>query len=384
MQRSRARLATRNPVLRWLTAPGAPVRDAARPVLLGELLSSPVALFLGASNSLLVLTVAWNTTHWHVFLAFAVVELLLLATRVGVVRHIARVRRAGGVPAIDASVVLSILWCGLQGLVACTVMLRAEPVLMIVSATVVMGLIAPICARNYAAPRLAMLLVALCDLPFKAGAVASGIPLLLTLVPMIVPFFIGILFVLRSFNRTLIATLEAEEANRHLARHDALTGLLNRHGLDEALARLPVAAEHAMAVLCVDLDGFKAVNDRLGHAAGDRVLAGVADRLRAAAGPDDIVARLGGDEFMIVVRRRMPAAIEAFAATLIDRIAALPFAVDDGQRARIGASLGYACFPEDGATAAELRVRADAALYAAKEGGKGIGLRYVPSIGSAA
>ncbi len=180
MHRPRARLVSDNPILRWLTAPGARVRDSARPVLLAELLSSPVAIFLGALNGLLVLAVAWFSTRAVVFLAFAAVELLLLATRIALVRHIGRVRRAGGTPAIDTSILLSILWCALQGTVACTIMLRAEPVLMIVSTTMIMGVIAPICARNYAAPRLAMLLVALCDLPFKIGA-AGVIAILIVL-----------------------------------------------------------------------------------------------------------------------------------------------------------------------------------------------------------
>ncbi|WP_230770113.1 GGDEF domain-containing protein [Sphingomonas sp. Leaf4] len=381
MNRPRARLSSRNPLLSWLVQPGAPVRANARPMLLAELLSSPVALFLGAANGLLVLGVAWFSTHAAVFLAFAAIELALLTVRVRTVRRIEAERARGEIPAIDASVVLSILWCALQGAVAATIMLRAEPVLMIVSTTMIMGVIAPICARNYAAPRLAMLLVLLCDVPFKLGAALSGIPLLLAILPMMIPFVLGIRFVLGNFNRTLIATLEAEEANRHLARHDALTGLLNRYGLDEALTMLPHADDRAMAVLCLDLDGFKGVNDRLGHAAGDRLLAGVAARLLAATGPDDIVARLGGDEFMIVVRHMPPAAVDAFASGLIDRIAGGSYDVGDTGSAMVGASIGYACFPEDAATSAELRTRADAALYAAKDDGKGTGRRYAPRPG---
>lgn len=382
MNRPKARLSSHNPLLRWLVQPGFPVREQVQSLLLAELLSSPVALFLGAANGLLVLGVAWFSLRSPIFLGFAAVELTLLAVRVRTVRRIEAERAQGKIPAIDRSAVLSILWCALQGAVAFTVMLHGEPVLMIVSATMVMGVIAPICARNYAAPRLAMLLVGLCDVPFKIGAAASGIPLLLTLLPMMIPFFIGVRFVLANFNRTLIATLEAEDANRHLARHDALTGLLNRYGLDEALMMLPHAEDRAMAVLCLDLDGFKGVNDRLGHAAGDRLLAGVAERLRDATGPDDVVARLGGDEFMVVLRHMPPSAVEAFSHDLIDRIAAEPYAVGGNRHATVGASIGYACFPEDAATSTELRTRADAALYAAKDDGKGIGRRYRPHPGN--
>jgi diguanylate cyclase (GGDEF)-like protein len=154
----------------------------------------------------------------------------------------------------------------------------------------------------------------------------------------------------------------------HRAFHDALTDLPNRlllhERLDRALAR--ARAEHEpLALLLVDLDDFKAVNDTLGHAYGDRLLGDVADRMRAALGRDDLLARLGGDEFAVlpagacdaergrVVAERLVAALEQ------------PFEVD-GILLDVRASVGLACFPDHGSAPDELLRGADVALYVAK------------------
>lgn len=371
-----ARITDANRLLGWLTRPGDAVCTASRPVLLGELLAAPAAIIMGALSGLLITAVALIRTGQAGYAAFGAFELALLVSRIAAIRRVGALRRAGRVPSIDASVMLSIAWCALQGLLAYSLMTCGDLELMVVAATMVMGLIGPICARNYAAPRLAALLVALCMLPFLAGALASGITLLWMVIPMAVLFLAGMGRIVRSFHATLVRTLEAEAQNRFYAHHDALTGLLNRFGLDERLAALPRDPDHAMAVLCIDLDGFKQVNDRLGHAAGDRLLEQVAERLRSAVREEDLIARLGGDEFLILVRNMPPLDVGALAERLIARITRLPYAVADAPPARIGASIGYACCPEDATTTAALRARADQALYAAKASGRGIGRRF--------
>src|SRR3546814_3194148 len=97
-------------------------------------------------------------------------------------------------------------------------------------------------------------------------------------------------------NRMLVATMRAEQANRHRARHDDLTCLLNRNGLQQAFDRMMATNVQQCALLYLDLDGFKGVNDRLGHAAGDDLLKAIADELRTMVGSLDVVARIGGDE----------------------------------------------------------------------------------------
>ncbi|SDA93477.1 EAL domain-containing protein [Sinorhizobium sp. NFACC03] len=176
------------------------------------------------------------------------------------------------------------------------------------------------------------------------------------------------------FVRDLRARKEAERTIEHLAHHDALTDLPNRAFFDRRLAQTLAAASargEELAILCLDLDRFKAVNDIFGHGEGDRILCKVADILRQAAGEHDTVARLGGDEFAIIhVGGKRPAA----ARQLTDRILALFAAEMDTNRdpTAVGVSIGAALYPVDGQTADQLRNNADTALYRAKQSGKGI------------
>ncbi|WP_123834208.1 EAL domain-containing protein [Methylobacterium currus] len=158
----------------------------------------------------------------------------------------------------------------------------------------------------------------------------------------------------------------------HMARHDGLTGLPNRalfrDNLDRRLAGL---RRHGgtCGVLCLDLDGFKAVNDTLGHLAGDALLREVAGRIRAALRQEDLPARVGGDEFAILLGGEADAARAA--ATAERLVASLREPVDlGGREAVIGVSIGIAFAPEHGLDGDTLLKRADLALYRAKSEGR--------------
>lgn len=158
---------------------------------------------------------------------------------------------------------------------------------------------------------------------------------------------------------------------QQLAHSDPLTGLPNRLGLAEHLAqRLPESAPGRMlALFLLDLDGFKQVNDRLGHEAGDAVLADVARRLRETVREPDLVARLGGDEFVVVAHGLADATqVEALGAHLL-RAFERPFEVA-GEPCRIGLTAGYALAPQHGGDTRTLLKAADAAMYAGKLAGK--------------
>jgi diguanylate cyclase (GGDEF)-like protein len=163
----------------------------------------------------------------------------------------------------------------------------------------------------------------------------------------------------------------AEAKISHMALHDALTDLPNRvlfrQQLEERLAHMERGAR--FAVLCLDLDRFKNVNDALGHAIGDRLLNQAADRLRACLRDSDIVARFGGDEFAILqFGVGGPTDTTALAERLIEAIGE-PFDLD-GQQVVIGLSAGIAIAPTDGADADQLMMNADMALYRAKADGR--------------
>ena len=173
------------------------------------------------------------------------------------------------------------------------------------------------------------------------------------------------------------ARVEAAQQLLHIATHDTLTGLANRRMLTERLSHALARAERtgeAVAVLFIDLDGFKSVNDKHGHGAGDEVLRDVATRLSRIARATDFVARLGGDEFVILLDTDVhPGSPSMLAERVFDALSA-PCRFTGGE-APIGASIGVAMHPPLSNLAADLIRRADAAMYEAKSAGKGC-VRY--------
>jgi diguanylate cyclase (GGDEF)-like protein len=133
-----------------------------------------------------------------------------------------------------------------------------------------------------------------------------------------------------------------------------------------------------MAVLCLDLDNFKTINDTLGHPIGDKLLRGVAERLRCAVGPDDTIARLGGDEFAILQSATSPYAAEALAGRLVE-VLSTPIVVD-GHEINTGISVGIALAPNDGTAADDLMKCADLALYRAKAEGRSLFRFFEPEM----
>jgi diguanylate cyclase (GGDEF)-like protein/PAS domain S-box-containing protein len=167
-------------------------------------------------------------------------------------------------------------------------------------------------------------------------------------------------------------TWRNDERMRHLAYHDELTGLPNRSVLTDRLDEMIAVAERetqCLAVMFIDLDGFKAVNDRLGHAAGDSLLKSVAQKLQGLVRSTDLVARVGGDEFVAVLRNiRSEEPVARIAGAMIEAINE-PLHLH-GQVARVGLSIGIAMYPAQGRHSADLMRDADAAMYAAKASGK--------------
>ncbi|MGH6777343.1 MAG: PAS-domain containing protein [Bradyrhizobium sp.] len=173
----------------------------------------------------------------------------------------------------------------------------------------------------------------------------------------------------------------AEARVAHLAQHDALTDLSNRmlfrDKMIEGLERV-ASQGGGLAVLCLDLDNFKTVNDRLGHAVGDRLLRWVAARLKECAGETAIVARLGGDEFAVLLQGPQPQSAEQLARHLVDVIGHPPQL--EAQTIQIGVSVGIAVAPDHGLDSDELMKCADLALYQAKAKGRGAYQLFQPEM----
>ncbi|MDD1518301.1 MULTISPECIES: bifunctional diguanylate cyclase/phosphodiesterase [Bradyrhizobium] len=166
--------------------------------------------------------------------------------------------------------------------------------------------------------------------------------------------------------------LEAQAKISHMARHDALTSLPNRVLFHEQLEQglRQTKSGDQLAVLCLDLDHFKDINDSLGHPIGDALLKEVGRRLKSTVGEQDTVARLGGDEFAVVqIGRSEEIAARSLAGRLVEVISA-PYQIDDHQIV-IGVSIGISLSPQDGSNPDELLKNADLALYRAKADGRG-------------
>ena len=184
---------------------------------------------------------------------------------------------------------------------------------------------------------------------------------------------LALLGLYRETRRLIGAGIRAEQTIRQLSLHDVLTGLANRRFLQENEKHLIAAAKRSrsqMAVLAVDLDDFKAVNDRYGHAAGDEVIVTSAERMKQLLRESDVIARFGGDEFVIVLGQIDDAeAAREVAGRVVDSLSQ-PIPLAAGGTAHIGASVGIAMCCAGNETLNDLLKRADAALYAAKRDGK--------------
>ena len=185
----------------------------------------------------------------------------------------------------------------------------------------------------------------------------------------------------RGVGSDMTGARNSESRIAYLADFDALTGFSNRTCFQTFAVRQCASAAadgHCRALLCLDLDGFKSVNDSLGHAGGDELLKEVAARLTALAPADTFIARLGGDEFALWLQATTPAKVEAVARRLVEGLAA-PFLIDE-VNVEIGASVGIALTPKHSVDADDLLVKADLALYRAKLDGKGQACMFVEAL----
>jgi len=197
-----------------------------------------------------------------------------------------------------------------------------------------------------------------------------------------VRFASGIAFTLRD-----ISDLKAhEQALADIANNDALTLLPNRRWLQgflPAAIRRAALGNGRLALLFIDLDNFKTVNDTLGHEAGDELLQQASQRIRQAVRVSDHVARLGGDEFTVVLEHiEGDAAVAHVAQSIVDALAT-PFTLTAGSGNLISASIGISVYPRDGDAAELLLKHADVAMYAAKAAGKGCHHFYQPEMSEA-
>jgi diguanylate cyclase (GGDEF)-like protein len=352
----------------WLAEPGRGTPHEIRVALIATLFGTLPIFFGGVFNTI---AVAWAVERRHptaLFRFWLVAEIVICVARFGALVLSRRRAAQGRATPTDFYLLLAPLWGATVGYGAFVSAISDDWVAATLSFLSAAAMVGGICFRNFAAPRLVAVMICLSLGPCCIGAVFSGERiLLLTLVQ--IPFYVFAMSVAAwRLNGMLISTMKAERENSYHARHDGLTGLMNRAGLFHAAGRHGDARIKAgMTLLYLDLDGFKPVNDAYGHEVGDALLVQVAHRLRGLAGSQALVARLGGDEFVIVDACAGAPEAQALAQAVVQAIER-PFELGPGVTVSVGASVGTATLTNDETNIDTVLRRADAAMYHVKRG----------------
>lgn len=356
---------------RWLADAGADVPAEIRVALIGGLYGTLPIFAGGVINTVAVSLLIALRIPTLPFILWCVFETLCCAIRLAVLL-IAQRRAARQEPTpTDLYLVLGIAWAGGVGFGTFISLTSGDWVAATLACLSAAAMVGGICFRNFGAPRMAGLMIFLTLGPCCFAAPFLGEPMML-IVFMQIPFYLySMSRAGYRLNAMLVSTMQAEREHEFQARHDMLTGLSNRVGLskalDASLAR-PAGGQH-LALIYLDLDGFKAVNDTHGHMAGDRLLQLVSERLRGLVRSGDLAARIGGDEFIVLSEQIGIAQLQGFGERLIRDISQ-PYDLDNRYSVSIGASVGIALAPENGVDMESLMSAADAALYQAKSTGK--------------
>lgn len=267
--------------------------------------------------------------------------------------------------------VLPLCWCAVFGAAMFCLVWTGEPALMVNASVLTISVSSAITSRNAAMPRMAMIAILLVTLPFFAATFLLLDQQRWIVFIVYVPLLFSSYSLTMQNHRILVRLICAEREARVLAYTDALTGLPNR--LSFALHQEDIAmrseGETTHAYMCLDLDGFKEVNDRHGHPAGDLLLKAVAARLSKITRSGDIVFRIGGDEFIVYMPGAKPEDCGLVARRIIKSMSE-PFALSGDLTVSIGCSAGSACLTEASRSAASIVKVADEALYKAKRNGK--------------
>jgi diguanylate cyclase (GGDEF)-like protein len=360
--------------LRWLTDPGRHVPAYIRDVMLVELFTSTSAIAAGFLNTSMV-NIAGILMHGgRVFWFLLAADLMMGGLRLLVIRRVLIARKTGARSPTNFHLITSLAWACVLGAVGYLAMSSNIASLQTMSTATTIAICGANLPRFYPAPRFALAMFSLELLPLIAGTLVASDHSLRVIAMMTPGYYFAAYAIITRLQKISIAFQKASHESKFQARHDPLTGLLNRFGLNEALAD-PAGETPALILFYLDLDGFKQINDTHGHPAGDALLRQVAERLAGSMRAGDLAARVGGDEFVVVAPGMTPYDAEGFAQRLIRCIKA-PYRLEEAGEVRVGVSIGYACAPDDCATLSGLYRQADAALYDVKLSMKGTTRRF--------
>ncbi|MBI5132097.1 MAG: GGDEF domain-containing protein [Rhodopseudomonas palustris] len=374
-------------LIRWLINGPRPQPDVIlRRLLLQSQTKTRTLLMAMLSTTMFTVIAALLTGAAWAYLWIAI-EIAFGTTRYIVARRM-RNAQASDRPSHGLPIYLGLAWA-LNYTVGCSLcVLTGDWPLMLFAGIVIAGLSGAFVSRHAGTPRYGIALIAILAVPYTLAMVFSSVQQTYLIGLLIPGWGLGMAALLFENYDVLLHLFLSERENKWLANYDQLTGLPNRtmlHRRFEELLRhaagTSTGGAQPLTVLWLDLDGFKAANDRYGHEIGDAVLVVVAQRLRSCVRGEDLIFRVGGDEFVILLPATEAADSVDIAERLIARIAE-PIDLGKDVPLNIGVSIGSATFPRDGQTADDLLRSADSAMYEAKRLGKG-GVVHCDSIDDA-
>ncbi len=373
--------------LRQLRQSDQAIADAVRETLVESLYASPRSLIIGALTSSAITAtvsiVSGDRAMVICAIAIAIVACIRIADAVRLELRVPKRATPNKAPGRRREIVYrvgALCYSALLGTFGLLTLLNtSDGVLQLLAVTTTIGYAAGIAGRNAGRPWIALAQLCCASLPLAVGLIVSFDLLKIVLAVVIILFVVAMMDItLQTYSVILKATLASREkaalAEHHaaIARRDDLTGVANRTAFRERFeARLRAldGGSQWLAIHWIDLDRFKEINDSFGHLAGNALLVCIAGRLDEAFGSAGIVARLGGDEFAVVCEIEHREAANSIGHRIIELVER---PVDhDGRLLRVGASLGIAIAPADGADADTLLKNADLALYRAKDTGRG-------------
>jgi diguanylate cyclase (GGDEF)-like protein len=358
-------------ITRWLVDAGPDVPPDIRLALIASLFGSIPVFAGGVINTVLVSAVIAARLPRAPFVLWFGLEVVVCVSRVIVLIAARRAAAAGRQTPTDIYVLLGLCWALSVGYGTFISLVSGDWVAATLACVSSAAMVGGTCFRNFGAPRMTAVMIVLSLGPIPLGAVFAGEPIIWLTIIQTPLYLVAMSMSGYRLNANLVATMRAEQENERRARHDALTGLLNRVGLTSAIEVRRSGRQQAneeLALLYLDLDGFKAVNDTHGHAMGDRLLQKVAERLQGLVRNGDLAARIGGDEFVVLSEIVDRSQVLRLGEHLIAELA-VPYDIADGISTKISASIGVALAPSHGRDLASLLAAADVALYDAKAQG---------------
>ncbi|PHN24484.1 diguanylate cyclase [Pseudomonas sp. ICMP 460] len=360
------------PLIRWFVKDNENLDRDIRLKLLKDPFSSRAALVAAGMNTLLVCSVAVILHPTLFFICWLIADMLIWIIRWFLLRRFIASGKSMRRYATDLSLLFGLIWAAEIGIGTAGCIISQDPVLQILACTSAVSMNGAIAMRNQGIPRYAFTQILLTDIPMKLATLFQPEPMLRVLILQAPMYLTGLWVLLNNLNANLTKAYIAEAQSTHSATHDKLTGVLNRSGMFNVMTALlssKAKVASGFCLLCLDLDGFKKINDANGHATGDKVLVSFSAMISNVVRKNDAVARLGGDEFIVL----MPDIDQSSASFIAERIIQTleDYVGKNANYKGLGVSIGITeISPFEPGSVEQMLSRADIAMYNAKSAGK--------------